>query len=135
MENRKRILVADDEAHITLALRGGLSKHGYDIRVAGEAESALEIFNAWSPDLVITDLSVPNMTDLELCRRLRETSKIPIIILSVKEDESVKIKALDAGADYYVTKPFGFGGLLARVRAVTTISSRCHVSEDRDRRW
>src|SRR5262249_52791769 len=117
MENRKRILVADDEAHTALALRGGLSKQGYDIRVAGEAESALEIFNAWSPDLVISDLSLPNMTDLELCRRLRETSRIPIIILSVKEDESVKIKALDAGADDYVTKPFGFGELSARVRA------------------
>src|SRR5215510_14771883 len=118
MENRKRILVADDEAHTALALRGGLSKQGYDIRVAGEAESALEIFNAWSPDLVISDFSVPHMTDLELCRRLRETSGIPIIILSVKEDQRVKIKALDAGADHYVTKPFGLGELTARVRAL-----------------
>src|SRR5262249_55727330 len=92
--------------------------YGYDIRVAAEGESALELFNAWSPDLVITDLSVPNMSDLELFRRLRETSKIPIIIMSVNEAESVKIEALDAGADDYVIKPFGIGELLARVRAV-----------------
>jgi len=118
MADKKRILVVDDEPRITLVLRSGLSKHGYDIRVAAEGESALELFNAWSPDVVITDLSMPNMTGLELCRRLRETSKVPIIVLSVKEDESVKIEALDAGADDYVTKPFGIGELLARVRAV-----------------
>jgi two-component system KDP operon response regulator KdpE len=118
MTDRKRILVVDDEPRITLVLRSGLSKHGYDIRVAAEGESALELFNAWSPDVVITDLSMPNMNGLELCRRLRETSKVPIIVLSVKEDESVKIEALDAGADDYVTKPFGIGELLARVRAV-----------------
>ncbi|HYW70836.1 MAG TPA: response regulator transcription factor [Pyrinomonadaceae bacterium] len=118
MADRKRILVVDDEPRITLVLRSGLSKHGYDIRVAAEGESALELFNAWSPDVVITDLSMPNMSGLELCRRLRETSKVPIIVLSVKEDENVKIEALDAGADDYVTKPFGIGELLARVRAV-----------------
>ena len=118
MEEKKRILVVDDEPRITLVLRSGLSKHGYEIRAAAEGESALELFNAWSPDLVITDLSMPNMTGLELCRRLREISKVPIIILSVKEDENVKIEALDAGADDYVTKPFGIGELLARVRAV-----------------
>ena len=118
MAERTRILVVDDEPRITLVLRSGLSKHGYDIRAAAEGESALELFNAWSPDLVITDLSMPNMSGLELCRRLREQSKVPIIVLSVKEDESVKIEALDAGADDYVTKPFGIGELLARVRAV-----------------
>jgi two-component system KDP operon response regulator KdpE len=118
MSDRKRILVVDDEPRITLVLRSGLSKHGYDIRVAAEGESALELFNAWSPDLVITDLSMPNMNGLELCRRLRESSNVPIIILSVKENESVKIEALDSGADDYVTKPFGIGELLARVRAV-----------------
>src|SRR5689334_5331205 len=106
MESRKRILVVDDEAQITLVLRSGLSKHGYDVRVAAEGESALELFNAWSPDLVITDLSMPNITGLELCRRLRAVSQIPIIVLSVKETENAKIQALDAGADDYVTKPF-----------------------------
>jgi len=118
MENKKRILVVDDEAQITLVLRSGLSKHGYEIRVAPEGETALDIFSAWSPDLVVTDLSMPNMSGLELCRKLRAVSQIPIIVLSVKEDESVKIEALDAGADDYVTKPFGIGELLARIRAV-----------------
>ena len=118
MENKKRVLVVDDEAEITLVLRRGLSKHGYDIRVAPEGETALDMFSAWSPDLVITDLSMPNMTGLELCRRLREISKVPIIVLSVKDDESVKIEALDAGVDDYVTKPFSIGELLARMRAV-----------------
>jgi two-component system KDP operon response regulator KdpE len=117
MENRKRILVVDDEPQITLVLRSGLAKHGYDVRVAAEGESALELFSAWPPDLVITDLSMPNMSGLELCRRLRAISPVPIIVLSVKADESVKIEALDAGADDYVTKPFGIGELLARVRA------------------
>jgi two-component system, OmpR family, KDP operon response regulator KdpE len=116
MENKKRILIVDDEPKITLVLRSGLSKHGYDTRVAAEGESALELFNAWTPDLVVTDLSMPNMDGLELCRRIRSVSQIPIIILSVKGEEKAKIEALDVGADY-VTKPFGIGELLARVRA------------------
>jgi two-component system KDP operon response regulator KdpE len=117
MENRKRILVVDDEPKITLVLRSGLTKHGYDTRVAAEGESALELFNAWTPDLVVTDLSMPNMDGLELCRRIRSISQVPIVVLSVKGEEKVKIEALDAGADDYVTKPFGIGELLARVRA------------------
>jgi len=117
METRKRILVVDDEQEITLVLRSGLTKHGYDVRVAGEGESALELFRAWTPDLVITDLSMPNMNGLKLSQRLREISSVPIIILSVKGDEATKVEALDAGADDYVTKPFGMGELLARVRA------------------
>src|SRR6266436_9674163 len=117
METRKRILVVDDEQEITLVLRSGLTKHGYDVRVAGEGEAALELFSAWVPDLVVTDLSMPNMNGLKLCRRLREISDVPIIILSVKGDEATKVEALDAGADDYLTKPFGMGELLARVRA------------------
>jgi len=117
MESRKRILVVDDEQEITLVLRSGLAKHGFDVRVAGEGEAALELFQAWPPDLVLTDLSMPNMNGLKLCRRLRRISAVPIIVLSVKGDEATKIEALDAGADDYVTKPFGMGELLARVRA------------------
>jgi two-component system, OmpR family, KDP operon response regulator KdpE len=117
MESKKRILVVDDDQHITLVLRSGLTKHGYDVRVAAEGESALELFHAWTPDLVVTDVSMPNINGLELCRRLRAVSHVPIIVLSVKGDESVKIEVLDAGADDYVTKPFGIGELLARVRA------------------
>jgi len=110
-------LVVDDEAQIARVLRRSLAARGYEVQVAGEGEEALEIFNAWAPDLVITDLSMPNMGGLELCRRIRATSHAPIIVLSVKGEERAKVEALDAGADDYVTKPFGIDELLARVRA------------------
>ena len=113
----KHILVVDDEAQITRVLRTSLSSHGYDIRVANDGETALEIMKDWSPDLVITDLTMPNMDGLELCRQLRTKTQIPIIVLSVRGEERTKVKALDAGADDYVTKPFGIEELLARVRA------------------
>ena len=117
MEPRKRILIVDDEQEITFVLRSGLTKHGYDVRVAGDGEAALDLFHAWTPDLVITDLAMPTMTGLQLCQKLRESSPVPIIILSVKGEEATKVEALDAGADDYLTKPFGMGELLARVRA------------------
>src|SRR5207244_13227320 len=129
METRKRILVVDDEQEITLVLRSGLTTHGFDVRVAGEGQAALELFQAWTPDLVITDLSMPNMNGLKLCRRLREISPVPIIILSVKGDEATKVEALDAGADDYVTKPFGLGELLARVRATLRRSLETEEAE------
>jgi two-component system KDP operon response regulator KdpE len=117
MNEHRRILVVDDESQITRVLRTSLSSQGYDIRVANDGETALEIMKDWTPDLVITDLSMPNMDGLELCRRLRLSSKIPIIVLSVRGEEKTKVQALDAGADDYVTKPFGIEELLARVRA------------------
>lgn len=115
--DHRRILVVDDESQITRVLRTSLSSQGYDIRVANDGEMALEIMKDWTPDLVITDLSMPNMDGLELCRRLRLKSQIPIIVLSVRGQERTKVQALDAGADDYVTKPFGMEELLARVRA------------------
>jgi two-component system, OmpR family, KDP operon response regulator KdpE len=117
MNEHKHILVVDDEAQITRVLRTSLSTHGYDIRVANDGETALEIMKDWTPDLVITDLAMPNMDGLELCRRLRVKTQVPIIVLSVRGEERTKVKALDAGADDYVTKPFGMEELLARVRA------------------
>jgi two-component system, OmpR family, KDP operon response regulator KdpE len=117
MSDKQRILVVDDEPQITLVLRSGLMKHGYEVRVAAEGEAALDLFRAWSPDLVITDLSMPNVDGVELCRRVRHVSSVPIIVLTVKGEESTKIEALDAGADDYVMKPFGMGELRARVRA------------------
>src|SRR5215470_796110 len=117
MNEHKRILVVDDEPQITRVLRTSLSSQGYDLRVANDGETALEIMKDWAPDLVITDLSMPNMDGLELCRRLRKTSKVPIVVLSVRGEERTKVQALDAGADDYVTKPFGIEELLARVRA------------------
>ncbi len=115
--NQPRILVVDDEPQIARVLRTGLKTHGYDVRVAADGVSALETFNDWRPDLVVTDLAMPNLDGLELCRRLREISQIPIIVLSVRGEEKTKVEALDAGADDYVTKPFGMDELLARVRA------------------
>src|SRR6202522_1286283 len=117
MPDHKHILVVDDESQITRGLRTSLSSHGYDIRVANDGDTALEIMKDWTPDLVITDLAMPNMDGLELCRRLRAKTQIPIIVLSVRGEEQTKVKALDAGADDYVTKPFGIEELLARVRA------------------
>jgi two-component system KDP operon response regulator KdpE len=117
MSEHKHILVVDDESQITRVLRTSLSAHGYDIRVANDGETALEIMKDWSPDLVITDLAMPNMDGLELCRRLRAKTQIPILVLSVRGEERTKVQALDAGADDYVTKPFGIEELLARVRA------------------
>jgi two-component system KDP operon response regulator KdpE len=117
MTDHKHILVVDDEPQITRVLRTSLSSHGYDIRVANDGETAIEIMKDWTPDLVITDLAMPNMDGLELCRKLRVQTQVPIIVLSVRGEERTKVQALDAGADDYVTKPFGMGELLARVRA------------------
>jgi two-component system, OmpR family, KDP operon response regulator KdpE len=113
-----RVLVVDDEPQITRVLRTVLSSHGYQVRTAAEGESALTNFKDWSPELVITDLYMPHMDGVELCRRIREVSTtVPIIVLSVKGEERTKVEALDSGADDYVTKPFGIDELMARVRA------------------
>ena len=117
MKDHRRILVVDDEPQITRVLRTTLSSQNYDIRVANDGETALEIMKDWAPDLVITDLAMPHMDGLQLCKRIRATAEMPIIVLSVKEQERTKVQALDAGADDYVTKPFGMSELLARVRA------------------
>jgi two-component system KDP operon response regulator KdpE len=117
MGEKQRILIVDDEPQITRVLRRGLMTHGYDVNVAADGDSALGMFNEWSPDLIVTDLSMPNMDGLELCRKLRAVSDRPIIVLSVRGEEPTKVEALDAGADDYVTKPFGMDELLARIRA------------------
>ena len=117
MEEKPRILVVDDEPQLTRVLRTGLTTRGYEVRVAADGIAALETFGDWHPDLVITDLAMPNMDGLELCRRLRAISQIPIIVLSAKGEEKTKVEALDIGADDYVTKPFGIDELLARLRA------------------
>jgi len=112
-----RILVVDDEPQLTRVLRTGLKSHGYDVRAAADGLAGFEAFNDWHPDLVITDLAMPNVDGLELCRRLRAVSQVPIIVLSAKGEEKTKVEALDLGADDFVTKPFGIDELLARVRA------------------
>src|SRR5881227_120065 len=115
--DKSRVLVVDDEPQITRVLRTVLTSHGYQVRTAVEGESALSNFAEWHPELVITDLFMPHMDGLELCKRIRAMSAVPIIVLSVKGEERAKVEALDLGADDYVTKPFGIDELLARVRA------------------
>lgn len=117
MENAKRILVVDDEPQILRALRKSLTVHQFDVRTAADGESAMDLFRDWSPDLIITDLSMPLMNGLELCRQIRRISEVPIIVLSVKGEEKTKIESLDIGADDYITKPFSINELLARIRA------------------
>src|SRR4026209_2965202 len=117
MNERPRILVVDDEPQLTRVLGAGLTSRGYDVRAAAYGLSGFETFMDWHPDLEITDLAMPEMHGLELCRRVRAVSPVPIIVLSAKGEEKTKVEALDSGADDYVTKPFGIDELLARVRA------------------
>jgi two-component system KDP operon response regulator KdpE len=117
MAERSRILVVDDETQITRVLKTTLTAQGYEVRTASDGESALDMAVDWLPDLIVTDLSMPRMTGIELCRAVRERSQVPIIVLSVRGEEKSKVDALDAGADDYITKPFSVNELLARVRA------------------
>ena len=112
-----RILVIDDESQITRVLRAALSAQGYDVRTANDPEEGLRMFKELTPDLVITDLMMPGMSGVEVCRAIRSRSSIPVLVLSVRDHERSKVEALDAGADDYVTKPFSIQELLARVRA------------------
>jgi two-component system, OmpR family, KDP operon response regulator KdpE len=117
MAERSRILVVDDETQISRVLKTTLNSQGYEVKTASNGEAGFDAIGDWLPDLLITDLSMPGMSGIELCRAVRERSNIPIIVLSVRGEEKTKIEALDAGADDYVTKPFSVNELLARVRA------------------
>jgi two-component system KDP operon response regulator KdpE len=129
VKDKERILVVDDEPQLTRVLRTGLKARGYDVRAAADGLAGFETFSDWHPDLVITDLAMPNMDGLELCRRLRAVSQVPIIILSAKGEEKIKVEALDIGADDFVTKPFGIDELLARVRAALRRSNAPPINE------
>jgi two-component system, OmpR family, KDP operon response regulator KdpE len=115
-QERRKILVVDDEPAITRALRASFLANGYDVRTAHDGIEGLNVLEDWRPDLVITDLAMPDIDGIELCRRVRSASSLPIILLSVQSDDDSKIRALDAGADDYVTKPFSIDELFARVR-------------------
>src|ERR1700727_901173 len=112
-----KVLIVDDEPQIIRVLRTALSTQGHSIRVAANGGEGMEIVHEWKPDLVITDVSMPEMNGVELCREVRAVSQVPIIVLSVRNQDLMKIEALDAGADDYVTKPFSIQELQARVRA------------------
>jgi two-component system KDP operon response regulator KdpE len=122
-EDLRKVLVVDDEAQITRVLLRGLESAGYQVRVANDGRTGLETYRTWLPDLVITDLSMPGFDGLELCSRIRQLSEVPLLVLSVKDDEPTKVKAFDLGADDYVSKPFGMAELVARVRALLRRSS------------
>jgi two-component system KDP operon response regulator KdpE len=111
-----QILIVDDEPQITRVLRTSLQSNGHDVAVAHDGASALDLFLKVQPDLVITDLSMPGMDGIELTRAIRERSEVPIIVLSVRNQDAAKVAALDEGADDYITKPFSIQELLARVR-------------------
>ena len=117
MNDSARILVVDDDSQITRVLTTVLASQGYATRAAPDGVAAHAIVAEWQPDLVLTDLGMPRMNGLDLCRRIRILTTAPIIVLSVKDAERAKVEALDAGADDYITKPFGTDELLARVRA------------------
>jgi two-component system, OmpR family, KDP operon response regulator KdpE len=117
LKNMTRVLVVDDEPQILRALRINLRARRYDVNTAASGAQALEEAAAHPPDLVILDLGLPDMDGVEVIGGLRGWTKVPIIVLSGRADSSDKVDALDAGADDYVTKPFGMDELLARMRA------------------
>jgi len=132
-----KVLVVDDEPQIRRVLRVILAGQNYEVLEARSGESALDRFREFLPDLVLLDLNMPGMSGLETCRAIRETSEVPIIVLTVRQEEEEKVDALDAGADDYVTKPFGKKELLARIRAAlrrsplsTAAGPRTFVSGD-----
>jgi len=118
MERSRRILIVDDEPDIRRFLRASLKLYQYEILEAATGMEAIQMVDDHRPDLIILDLGLPDLDGVEVTRQIRQTSRIPIIILSVRNSENEKIEALDAGAEDYLTKPFGMGELLARVRVV-----------------
>lgn len=112
-----RILVIDDEASIRRFLRSALSSEEFYLHEAESGQGGLSAATSFRPDVILLDLGLPDMDGIEVLRRLREWSNVPVIILSVREHEEDKVAALDTGADDYLTKPFGVGELLARIRA------------------
>lgn len=116
MTARPRILLVDDEVAIQRAVSTLLRSREYDVDVAGTGREALAVFELRPPDLIVLDLGLPDLDGPEVCRRIRQTSSVPIIVLSARAAEQDKVSALDVGADDYVTKPFGPEELLARIR-------------------
>ncbi len=111
-----RILVIEDERKIARFLQLELEHEGYEVQTAGDGRTGLELAKSWDPDLLILDLMLPELSGIEVCRRLRHDSDVPIIMLTAKDDVSDKVMGLDMGADDYMTKPFAIEELLARIR-------------------
>jgi DNA-binding response OmpR family regulator len=118
MDGRPRVLVVEDDADIAGVLRRSLDKEGYEVRVTGDGESALDEAGVFSPDAVVLDLGLPKLDGVEVCRRLRTEGDVPILILTARDALDARVKGLDSGADDYLVKPFEREELLARIRAL-----------------
>ena len=116
-ENGQRILLVEDEESLAESIRYSLEREGYAVAVAGDGRAAIERFRADAPDLVILDLMLPEMSGLDVCRMIRETSTVPIVMVTAKDSEADKATGLELGADDYVTKPFSVRELVSRIRA------------------
>jgi len=127
--NDTTVLVVDDEPQLRRVMRTTLTDLGYTVIDAKTGEEALQTLRETQPDLILLDLNMPGIGGLETCRAIRESSEVPIIILSVRNTEREKVQALDAGADDYVTKPFGIQELLARIRAALRRSPQAGESD------
>lgn len=119
-----RILVVDDEPALARVLQRNLASRGFDTEVAATGAQAVEAWRRWRPDLIVLDLGLPDVDGIELIREVRASSSVPILVLSAREGERDKVSALDAGADDYVSKPFGVEELLARVRVALRHAAR-----------
>jgi two-component system, OmpR family, response regulator MprA len=118
MSGRPRVLVVEDDTDIAGVLRRSLDKEGYDVRVAGDGETALDQAGVFAPDAVVLDLGLPKLDGVEVCRRLRTDGDVPILILTARDALEARVEGLDAGADDYLVKPFEREELLARMRAL-----------------
>lgn len=130
MSQQLKVLVIDDEPQILRALKTILSAKQYRVTTASRGEEGLALAAAQQPDLIILDLSLPDMDGFEVCTRLREWSQVPIIVLSVRDNEHDKVAALDRGADDYLTKPFGIEELMARIRVALRHSVQAQGSKE-----
>jgi two-component system KDP operon response regulator KdpE len=129
MSQGARILVVDDEPHIRRSLQVNLERAGYAVRTASTGEQAIQEFANRVPDVVLLDLLLPTLTGLDVTRRIREQSPVPIIVLSAIGDEPLKVQALEQGADDYVTKPFGMEELLARIKSLLRRAAGAHGAQ------
>jgi DNA-binding response OmpR family regulator len=118
MSGRPRVLVVEDDVDIAGVLRRSLDKEGYEVRIAGDGESALDAAGLFEPDAVVLDLGLPKLDGVEVCRRLREDGDVPILILTARDAVDARVEGLDSGADDYLVKPFERDELLARMRAL-----------------